>query len=60
MERKSSSQSGAFYVYSPIVPAECPDSEFEIFHHQILKKLPQIDELVRFLKCVRNLGFLRE
>ena len=36
------------------------DSEFEFFHQKIKANLPlNATELVRFLKCVRSLGFLK-
>ena len=41
MERKSSNERGAsYYVYLPIVQAECPDSEFNISYNQIEANMP--------------------
>ena len=50
-----------FNVYLPIVRAECLNSEFENFNHQIIANSPQnATEIVGILKYVRKLGFLRK
>ena len=62
MEGKSSTQHDA-QVYLPIVREECPEdySEFEIFYHEIIAKLPQnAIEIVRFLKYLRKLFFFQK
>ena len=65
MEGKSSTQRGAVFFLShflSIVWVECPkDSEFDFFDHQIIPNLPwSAIDIPRFLKYLRNLGFLKK